>query len=255
MNALRTSTLATLLGSLALAACSQPATTAPAGNAQTVPAEKGMISGAIDEAIVEARREIKEGNISVSSDGGRGTKAEITPQGDFLIDGRTVRITPEQRALLLEHRGHVAAVAEAGMQVGLEAADLATTAMKEAVVGALTGQGDRVEARVEAEASKIKTSALELCRHLPALMASQQKLAAALPEFQPYATMTQSDVDDCGNDLDTAAVPPPPPGAPTPPAPPAPPKGKGNASTGATAEDVFGKPELPELPELPDPTG
>ena len=29
------------------------------------------------------------------------------------------------------------------------------------------------------------------------MMASQQKLAAALPEFKPYATMDQSDVDDC----------------------------------------------------------
>jgi hypothetical protein len=196
MNAIRTSTLALLLGSVALTACSQPAGDAPAASV-----EKGIISDAINEAIVEARREIEQGNISVSSDGNHGTKAEISPEGDFLIDGRKVEITPEQRALLLEHRGRIAAVAEAGMQVGLEGADLATTAMKEAVMGALTGQGDQVEARIEAEASKIKESALVLCKQLPALMASQQKLAAALPEFQPYATMTQADIDDCASEL------------------------------------------------------
>lgn len=206
MNTLRTSTFAALLASLALAACSQPATTAPAAGAPAAPAEKGIISDAINEAIVEARSEIESGNISLSTDGENGAKGEITPQGDFLIDGRQVEITPEQRALLLEHRGHVAAVAEAGMQIGLEAADLATTAMKEAVVGALTGNADAVEARVEAEASKIKTSALTLCQHLPAMMASQQKLAAALPEFRPYATMTQGDIDDCVRDVQSEQI-------------------------------------------------
>jgi hypothetical protein len=207
MNTIRTSTLAALLGSLVLAACSQPATTAPASNAaSTASTEMGVVSGAINEAIVEARREIKEGNISVSGKDGDGTNAEISPQGDFLIDGRKVDITPGQRALLLEHRSHIAAVAEAGMQIGLKAADLATMAMKEAVVGALTGNGDAVEARVEAEASKIKASALELCKHLPAMMASQQKLAAALPEFQPYATMTQDDIDDCIHDVQSEQI-------------------------------------------------
>ena len=34
-----------------------------------------------------------------------------------------------------------------------------------------------------------------------AVRASQQKLAAAMPEFRPYATMQQKDVDDCGKDM------------------------------------------------------
>jgi hypothetical protein len=207
MTTIRTSTLAALLGSLVLAACSQPATTTPAGNAAAAASTgEGAISGAINEAIVEARREIREGNISVSSGGKHDADAEISPQGDLLIDGRKVDITPEQRALLLEHRSHIAAVAEAGMQIGLKAADVATMAMKEAVVGALTGNADAVEARVEAEASKIKSSALELCSHLPAMMASQQKLAAALPEFRPYATMTRKDIDDCIRDVESEQV-------------------------------------------------
>ena len=33
------------------------------------------------------------------------------------------------------------------------------------------------------------------------MLVSQQKLAAALPAFKPYATMTQQDVDDCGKDM------------------------------------------------------
>jgi hypothetical protein len=36
---------------------------------------------------------------------------------------------------------------------------------------------------------------------MPALLASQQKLAAAMPQFQPYATMKQKDIDDCSKDM------------------------------------------------------
>ena len=36
---------------------------------------------------------------------------------------------------------------------------------------------------------------------LPALLSSQQALAASLPAFKPYARMTQSDIDDCGKDV------------------------------------------------------
>jgi hypothetical protein len=34
------------------------------------------------------------------------------------------------------------------------------------------------------------------------MLATQQALAASLPEFKPYATMTASDVEDCARDID-----------------------------------------------------
>ncbi|MFC0679257.1 hypothetical protein ACFFGH_15585 [Lysobacter korlensis] len=198
MKRIHLSLLTPLLATAMLSACAQPSN--PASAAAGQPAD-GTIARAVDEAVTEARREIHEGNITLSNDGPGGAKAEITPQGDFLIDGRKVGVTPAQRALLLEHRSRVAAVAEAGMQVGLKGAELATIAMKEAARGLLSGDSTSVEAKVEAEAAKIQGSALQLCGHLPALLASQQKLAAALPEFKPYATMTQADVDDCKADV------------------------------------------------------
>jgi hypothetical protein len=42
---------------------------------------------------------------------------------------------------------------------------------------------------------------MQLCKRMPGLLTSQQKLAAALPAFRPYATMTQEDIDDCGRDM------------------------------------------------------
>jgi hypothetical protein len=165
--------------------------------------EKSFISKAVSEAVTEARQEIQKGNITISEREKNLPKAEITPQGDLLIQGRAVSINPEQRALLLEYRTHVIGVAESGMEIGVQGADLATKAMGEALKGVFSGKSEKeIERSVEAEAGEIKASAMKLCNRLPAMMASQQKLAAALPEFKPYATMTQEDVDDCLEDAD-----------------------------------------------------
>src|SRR5688572_24614288 len=169
--------------------------------------EKSVIASAVTQAVTEAREEIRTGNITVSHDSGE-KKAEITPKGDLLLDGKPVAVNAQQRALLLEYREHVAKVAESGMEIGVQGADLAAKAMGEAFKGIFSGKSEEdIEKSVEAEAAKIKLSAAKLCGRLPAMMAAQQQLAAALPEFKPYATMTQEDVDDCFKDSkeDTAS--------------------------------------------------
>ncbi|HEY0662641.1 MAG TPA: DUF2884 family protein [Lysobacter sp.] len=202
MSKLRSAAIITLLGSMSmLVACG--ANRAPDAEASAKQEEKTIISQAVTEAITEARQEINQGNITISEHDL--PKAEITPKGDLLISGRAVAITPAQRTLLLEHRGHVIAIAESGMEIGAQGADLATKAMGEALKGVFTGKSEQeIEKSVEAEASEIKAAAAKLCDRLPAMMASQQALAAALPEFKPYATMDQSDIDDCMKDTDTA---------------------------------------------------
>lgn len=206
MSTPRFSAFPALLASLLLAACSQPQSTSPDASTPDGSPSTGSIEatidGAVGKAIAEARHTIDEGNIQVSHDD-KDIKAEITPAGDLLIDGQAVELTGEQRALLLQHRRQIATIAEAGMQIGLEGAGLAKTAVKEAVMGIFAGDPDSVEVRVEAEASKIRASVRELCAHLPALMASQQAVAAALPAFRPYATMTQDEIDECGSDLES----------------------------------------------------
>jgi len=134
--------------------------------------------------------------------GGTRSKAQITPQGDLLIDGKKVTATPEQREMLLGYRRRVIGIAEAGMDIGTQGADLGIRAAKEAMWGAFTGKSDKdIEASIKPQTEKIKAAAATLCRRLPDLLSSQQKLAAAMPEFRPYATMQQKDVDDCGKDM------------------------------------------------------
>jgi len=216
MTTLRTLLATTLLCTLpALAACSGSEPAAPSGAQATAP--ETALGKAAAAGIAKARKELATKNITVgqihvnghddrsrSADSDR-PKGEITPDGDFLLDGEAVAVTPAQRALLLQHRARIIEIAEAGMDVGMQGADLAGKAMAEAFRGIFSGESEQeIERRVEAEAGGIKAAALELCERLPALYRSQQALAAALPEFGPYATMTADDIDDCSDEQHVA---------------------------------------------------
>ena len=211
-------TLSAIAIAAALAACSKPApppaNDAGAGAPQS---EKGFLSRQLDKAFAEARAKLERENIDISNGvsfnvngtriGGRDDaiklpKAEITPQGDLLIEGTAVAITPAQRSQLLDYRGQIIGIAAAGMAIGSKGADIAGEALS-GVAGAIFGgkQAEQdFEQRMEAKGRQIEAEAMKLCDLLPGLLASQQALAASLPEFQPYARMTEQDVDDCRKD-------------------------------------------------------
>ena len=130
-------------------------------------------------------------------------KGEITPRGDLLVDGSAVAVDAAQRRQLLDYRAQVIGIAKTGIDAGEHAAmlaiDLTNVSMFRLVVGGLTGS---LERRVEASVKRdIQPAVLRICRQLPQLRASQQALAASVPEFRPYATLEQDDVDDCEHDV------------------------------------------------------
>lgn len=166
--------------------------------------------------IAKAQRELETENIRIGKNvgftvngrtfGARDAdglpRAEITPQGDLLIQGEPVPVNDAQRGLLLEHRRQLIGLAQAGMAIGIKGADIADVALTglgSAVFGGRAGRKDYGE-RIEAEAARIEEEAMQLCSLLPGLYDSQQALAAALPGFAPYATMTREDIDECGRD-------------------------------------------------------
>lgn len=182
-----------LIGSLAMAGCGK--------------AEDSSTEGASGwEAIAaKAKAEVREEMATKNLDIGKRTagvpRAQLSPQGDLLIDGQAVPLDDGQRALLLDYRSHLAAIAEDGAAIGLEAAGLAGRAMKEAAAGLFSGDAASIEERVKEEAAKIEVAARALCDRLPLLLESQRLAADAIPEFRPYATMTEADVERCGDDF------------------------------------------------------
>lgn len=160
------------------------------------PEAHSAIGRVVAKAMDRASDEMGSRNLTISDDNG-GTKAEITPQGDLLVAGEKIPVNDRQRALLVKYRGEVIAIATAGAHIGAQGADFGVRSAGKALRGALSGNGDQVEAEIEAEARAFEARALEICDRMPPLLESQQQLAAQLPAFKPYATMTQADVDDC----------------------------------------------------------
>lgn len=201
---------------LPLAACGQSKQADADNAAQAIKdanekTSPSMISREIQKAMQEAKQELATKNIDVNgihignhqhNDNDSLPKAEITPRGELLIAGKRVAASPTQQVLLLDYRKQIVGIAEAGMDIGTQGADLGMNAAKAALWGALAGKSDKdIEAAIKPQTEKIEAAALKLCQRMPDLLSKQQKLAAAMPEFKPYATMQQKDVDDCAKEM------------------------------------------------------
>lgn len=158
---------------------------------------KGVLTEVATNVAVEARQEIIKQNLKLRGDNVNLPEAELTPEGDLLIAGQKVAVNPEQHALLVKYRQVLESIAISGVDVGMQGVDLAGKAVSNAISNAFSGNSEQTKAQIEAEASKIKAAAHKLCDQLPALLDSQQKLAAALPEFRPYARMTTDNLKKC----------------------------------------------------------
>lgn len=206
---------------LPLAACSQSTQDNPQSGTASDMAKaakevreqtsSSAIAAEVRKGIEQAKQELVTKDIDVDSvhlDGDKHRddrdrpKAVITPHGDLVIGGKLVQASPEQHVMLVDYRQQVVGIADAGMDIGASGADIGVAAAKQAIWGAISGKSDKeIEASIKPQTDQIEAAAMRLCKRLPDLLASQQKLATAMPEFKPYATMTQKDVDDCGKDM------------------------------------------------------
>jgi len=150
--------------------------------------------GSVAQGFAEAREKLREENLMLSSDD-VAAKAELTPQGDLLIDGKAVAMTAAQRDVAQRYRAELLAVAEAGLDIGEGSAAIAVQAVSQTLAGLFTGNTASIKAGIEEEAKKLKPAALALCVSAKALAVTQEELATALPEFRPYAGTIDVDCD------------------------------------------------------------
>ena len=186
-----------------LAACSSgnaPASPPSASASASASSTPSLIANVVDHALDRADAKLRTQNITISDHDGPNTKpkAEITPDGDLLIAGNAVALTPAQRTEVLAYREQVIQIGQQGIAIGKQGATLGMHVASEALAAAFSGQSEQqIRQHAEAQASGIRQSAMKICDRLPELKTTQQKLATDLPAFRPYATLTQKDIDDC----------------------------------------------------------
>lgn len=214
MNASKPLAIALFAALLPLGA--QAAGSAPSETRTEIRREMADARQEVRAEMAKARAELGSENLSIDTGlhfGKNGKKksanedslpaAQITPQGDFLVDGKAVAINPLQRQQLLDYRGQVLELARVGIDGGEKAAlaalDATDVSLFSLIVGGLSGS---LERRVEASVKQhVEPLVRQICRRLPQVLESQQQLAANLPQFQPYANLERDDIDDCERDL------------------------------------------------------
>lgn len=205
MNTLRRSTLVlALMLAVPIAGCSDDARSdanKAVDDAQAAVNEAAAEGGAMSQAFAEAREKLRTENLPLSAGDGV-PKAELTPQGDLLINGVAVPVNAEQREAVLAFRSETLAVADAGMAMGEKGVEIAGDALALAAKGIFGGDTAEGEARIEAKGKAMETEALALCERVVALEAAQDRLASVLPAFKPYAKAIDVEAD-C-NVADTA---------------------------------------------------
>ena len=129
-----------------------------------------------------------------------GSTAWIDATGALTIDGNAVALDPNQRALAAKYFANATGIRSDGVAVGKAGAAVAGKAVSSVIHGLAGGNPDEIGPKIEAEARNIEGKAMLLCRRVGQLQATQDALAAALPAFAPYATISKVDADDCGQD-------------------------------------------------------
>lgn len=184
----------------------------PGSIRQEISADLAEARREVRTELAEARRKLDTENLELGdslrfgdSDKPRADlpRAEITPGGDFLVEGRAVAIDAAQRRDLLAYRSQVLDVARAGIDIGEQTAQAALDAVDRGLFSmmfaALTGS---LERRIEKTVMENMRPAVEqICDSLPALYATQQRLATSLAEFRPYATLEPDSARDCHRDM------------------------------------------------------
>jgi hypothetical protein len=184
-----------------LSACSAGQPASSVQNPMAASSSNSPISALIDHAMDKASTKLATGNVTVSNNHDNAPKAEITPQGDFLVAGKPVPLTSAQRDEMLAYRAQLIGIARQGIAIGKQGAKLGVNAASVAIAGAFSGESDQqIRQRVEAQATGIRQAAAKICDQLPAMMESQQTLATDVPAFKPYADLTLRKIEDCRKD-------------------------------------------------------
>lgn len=126
-----------------------------------------------------------------------GADAIVTAQGDLVIDGKPVVLNAAQAQIVTRYFASAMALRSDAVKTGVAGASTAATAITSVAAGLASGDTDSIDARVNASTVKLDAAANKICTDLQSLQNAQDDLAAALPQFKPYATIAKHEVDDC----------------------------------------------------------
>ena len=123
--------------------------------------------------------------------------AVLLRDGSLNIDGETIVATAAQQQLLADYYRQSVQLRDDGVAIGAAGGMMAGHAIGAVVSGLASGNPDQIGPRVEAQVAKIEARVADLCSDLQMLRSTQDAIAAELPAFLPYATISADEVERC----------------------------------------------------------
>lgn len=119
--------------------------------------------------------------------------ASIAPSGAVTIGDDTLPLTDAQRAETASYRDAVLDLIDLTLD---DTKSLTNRAMVTALLGVVTGLGDQAERHIENQAEEIAHTP-EFCGLLDDVRQHQDRMVRSVAQLQPYADISEQDVDDC----------------------------------------------------------
>lgn len=137
----------------------------------------------------------------VGANAGDGRIAWIDRNGALRIDGKPVAMNAQQQALARQYHAGAMALHTESRAVARAGAAFASKTVWSVMAGLVTGNTDAIEDRVDRHVARFGASLVPLCQRIASLKTAQDALARAVPEFSPYATITQASATECTSEV------------------------------------------------------
>ena len=123
--------------------------------------------------------------------------AIVSASGALSIAGTPVTVDAAQAQIAARYFASAIALRNDAVKTGAAGGSTAATAITSVAVGLASGNPDSIDAKVNASAAKVEAAANRVCADVLALTQAQDDLAAALPQFKPYATIAAHEANGC----------------------------------------------------------
>ncbi len=144
--------------------------------------------------------ELGDGAIDLRDDevviraGGQIRDAHVGADGELKIGSRVIETSVEGRAALKQYEAGAVAVKEHAIALGVAGAQFGLDTVKDVVKGLLDGTADEAGKRADESAGEFEAQAYRICDRVAELRTAQDVAAVAVPEFRPYAVISEKQV-------------------------------------------------------------
>jgi len=126
--------------------------------------------------------------------------ATISSDGTLKIGSGVVPLTDAQRAGVVAIYAAAQSIKQHGLETGKAGVAVGAEAASEALHGLANGDTSQIGAKVEAKADEVRRAAARICADVAQLRQAELAVAASLPAFSPYVSVSEGDVAHCEKD-------------------------------------------------------